>query len=88
MIEEMVKRAKQAASQVFDDVEQVSHVGELPTGEHLFEARRRGAGNLVRVTLNPNNRAAGVEWSNGRRGSGYRVMKLHGIVPENQGETS
>lgn len=75
---DLVDRAKLAASQVFDDVEEARLVETQPTGVAVFNVSRR-SGRQVTVTLNPNGLGAGVEWrSKSKEGSGYRTFRLQG----------
>jgi hypothetical protein len=78
---ELIDKAKQAASQIFDDVESASHVETQPSGVAVFAISRR-AGGQVTVTLNPNGLGAGVEWRHKTTGSGYRTFRLQGLVVE------
>jgi len=79
---DLIDRAKLAASQVFDNVEGARHVETQPTGVSVFSVARR-SGCQVTVTLNPNGLGAGVEWkSKSREGSGYRTFRLQGLVTE------
>ena len=84
-MDEMIERARRAASLVVDDVEAVSHVETLPTGVRVFAATCRGRAGRVTVTLNPNGLGAGVEWRHKTKGNGYRVIKIQGlVVPESE----
>jgi hypothetical protein len=78
---DLITRATQAASQLFDDVEGARHVETHPTGVTVFEVSRRSGGRVT-VSLNPNGLGAGVEWSCKSRGSGYRTFKLQGNTPQ------
>jgi hypothetical protein len=80
-VTELLARARLAASQVFDDVEEASHVETQPTGVAVFAVTRR-SGARVTVTLNPNGLGAGVEWRNKTKENGYRTFRLQGLVDQ------
>jgi phage terminase large subunit-like protein len=75
-------RAKQAAAQLFDDVEEVAFLDELPTGERRYGVTRANRKDLITVTVNPNQVCASVEWKRvpRDRSSKYRVFKLQDLV--------
>lgn len=83
-MEALFNRARQAASQVFDDVESASHVETQPSGVAVFSVSRRSGDDVV-VTLNPNGLGAGGEWRSRSSGSGYRIFRLQGLVEAPQG---
>lgn len=74
--------AKQAAAQLFDDVEKIMFLDELPTGERRYKVARVGRKDLITVTVNPNQVCASVEWKRvpRDRSSKYRVFKLQDLV--------
>lgn len=77
---EILERAKQAASLLWDDVESASHVETHDTGVSVVAVARR-SGERATVTLNPNGLGAGVEWSTPSGTTGYRTFRLQGLVP-------
>ena len=74
--------AKQAASQLFDDVEKITFLDELPTGEKRFKVSRSGCKDLIIVSVNPNHINASIEWKRSRKGSrtDYHVCKIQDLV--------
>ena len=79
--------ARQAASQIVDDVDHLTLLGELPTGERTYQVFRTGLRNAARipnltVTTTPDLATATVEWSRGKskHETGYRIFRIQGLV--------
>jgi len=74
-MEDMLEKARQAASKICGKVSRARHVEALPTGEQVFRVGVVGRDHEATVTLNPNGLRAGVEWRDQ-----YRVFKVCGTV--------
>ena len=82
-----LQMARQAASQIVDDVDHLTFLGELPTGELAYRIFRTNLKNVTRVpdptvTINPNLATATVEWTSGKSKyeTEYRTFKIQGLV--------
>lgn len=81
-----LESARLAASQLFDDVEDVRAISPK-TGETAFAVSRKGKTDQITVTLDRDGRTASLERKtplNNSTGSGGRRFFLSGLVLDNQ----
>ena len=74
-------KAEQTASQVFDDVDHLAFLGDLPTGEQTYQIVRASRKNVVTVTVSPDLATATLQWTHGKskHGAGYRTFRIQGL---------
>jgi hypothetical protein len=75
-LNDLSKKATEAASLIVGEVSSIKHSRTLATGEQVFHVVCRERASRVTVTVNPNGHKAADEWRSGSRGSNYKICDL------------